>query len=73
MAVRGQDRGGTLLVQIHIRLTQVEPPAGTAWLQPAPGPCDEQPGEDVPFTGWLGLIRVLSHLIGPPRDPRDPA
>jgi hypothetical protein len=60
-------------VQIHISLTQVEPPAGTLWLQPGPGMCDEQLGEEVTFTGWLGLIRVLSHLIGAPRDPGDAA
>ena len=60
-------------MQIHISLTQVEPPGGTVWLQLDPGPCDGQPSEEVSFTGWLGLIRVLSHLIGPPPDPRGAA
>lgn len=60
-------------MQIHISLSQVEPPAGTVWLQPCSGPCEGQPCDEVPFIGWLGLIRVLSHLIGPPRDPRDSA
>jgi len=60
-------------VEIHISLAQVEPPTGTLWCQPGPGPCDGSPGEEFSFSGWLSLIRVLSHLIGPPRDPRDAA
>ncbi len=73
MAACGQDRSGAVLVQIHINLTQVAPPAGILWFQPGADPCDCEPGDEISFTGWLGLIRVLSHLIGPPGDPRDAA
>jgi hypothetical protein len=43
------------LVVITIRLTATEPPAG----------CVSLPGEaELPFVGWLGLLRVLADLFG---------
>jgi len=57
-------------MQIFIHLTQVEPPAGTLWLHSDPGPNGGIPrGERIDFTGWLGMTRALSELIGPPGDP----
>ena len=56
-------------MQIHITLTQVRPPAGTLQVHPVPGPDSEDPHEGaISFTGWLGMLRGLSELIGPPGD-----
>jgi hypothetical protein len=53
-------------MEIRISLDRVEPPAGRLRLvpgpQPAPGPAE---GEEIPFTGWLGLLRALSEVMGP--------
>jgi hypothetical protein len=53
-------------MEIRISLDRTEPPAGRLRLvpgpQPAPGPAK---GEEIPFTGWLGLLRALSEVIGP--------
>jgi hypothetical protein len=44
-------------VVITIRLTATDPPAG----------CVSLPGEaELPFVGWLGLLRILSDLFGSP-------
>ncbi|HEY6589671.1 MAG TPA: hypothetical protein VI751_01365 [Actinomycetota bacterium] len=44
----------------------MEPPAGrlrpVLGPEPAPGPAE---GEAIPFTGWLGLLRALSEVVGP--------
>ena len=53
-------RGHDVLVEILIAFDATEPPAGRVRL---PGH-DEH--EDVRFTGWLGLLRVLSELMGSP-------
>jgi hypothetical protein len=53
-------RGHDVLVEILIAFDATEPPAGRVRL---PGR-DEH--EDVRFTGWLGLLRVLSELMGSP-------
>jgi hypothetical protein len=56
-------------MEIRISLDRVEPPAGGLRLvpgpEPAPGPAE---GEEIPFTGWLGLLRALSQVVGPPHD-----
>jgi hypothetical protein len=43
-----------------------DPPAGrlrpVLGPEPAPGPAE---GEAIPFTGWLGLLRALSEVVGP--------
>jgi hypothetical protein len=49
----GQDR----LVLITIRLDVLDPPAGWVSLRG---------GREVAFEGWLGLLRVLSELLGSP-------
>ena len=45
-------------------------PAGSLRLvssaEPPPGPAGGQEGEEVPFTGWLGLLRALYQVVGPP-------
>jgi hypothetical protein len=54
-------------MEIRISLDRVEPPAGRLWQVPGPGPTPA-PVEDaeVPFTGWLGLLRALYQVVGPP-------
>ncbi|HEU5390853.1 MAG TPA: hypothetical protein VFX25_09650 [Streptosporangiaceae bacterium] len=47
-------------MEILIAFDATEPPAGRVRV---PGR-DEH--EDIRFTGWLGLLRVLSELIGSP-------
>jgi hypothetical protein len=60
-------------MQIHITLTQVRPPAGTLRVPAAPGPDgDERSEGEIGFTGWLGMLRALSELIGPPGDQANP-
>jgi hypothetical protein len=46
-------------MEIRISLDRVEPPAGRLW------PVE---GEEVPFTGWLGLLRALYQVLGQPGD-----
>jgi hypothetical protein len=53
-------RGHDVRVEILIAFDATEPPAGRVRL---PGR-DEH--EDIRFTGWLGLLRVLSELMGSP-------
>ena len=44
-------------------LDSTDPPAGRLRVTPGAGPAeDEQP--DVPFTGWLGLLRALYLVTG---------
>jgi hypothetical protein len=47
----------------------VEPPSGSLRLVSAaepPRPVEGQEGEEVPFAGWLGLLRALYQVIGLP-------
>ena len=53
-AISGHDE----LVEILIALDATEPPAGRVRV---PG---REGHEDIRFTGWLGLLRVLSELMG---------
>jgi hypothetical protein len=54
------DRIGT--VQIMLSLERTDPPSGRV----------EAEGEDaVEFTGWLGLLKALSDLVGRAGSPRD--
>jgi hypothetical protein len=56
-------------MEIRITLDRVEPPAGRLRLVPSPGPTPRPAdGEEIPFTGWLGLLRALSQVVGPPDD-----
>ena len=44
-------------------LDSTDPPAGRLQVTPGAGPVrNEQP--DVPFTGWLGLLRALYLVTG---------
>ena len=44
-------------VEIRVILDSTDPPAGRLRVTPGVGPApDGQP--DVPFTGWLGLLRA---------------
>jgi hypothetical protein len=52
-------------MEIRISLDQVEPPAGRLRLVPAPDPAPgPAEGEEIPFTGWLRLLRALSDVVG---------
>jgi hypothetical protein len=57
-------------MEIRISLDRVEPPAGSLRLLsgagPPPGPAGGQAGEEVPFAGWLGLLRALYQVVGSP-------
>jgi hypothetical protein len=44
---------------IHLLVEANDPPTGTVAL-------DDSNAEPVPFVGWLGLLRVLSELLGHP-------
>ena len=54
-------------MEIRIRLDQSDPPAGRLRLvaESAAGP-DPREGEGTGFVGWLGLLRALDQVIGPP-------
>ena len=43
------------VVVVTIRLTEIDPPTGVAWVDGRPA---------LTFAGWLGLLRVLSELLG---------
>jgi len=50
-------------VEIRVILDSTDPPAGRLRVTPGVGPApDGQP--DVPFTGWLGLLRALYLVTG---------
>ncbi len=55
-------------MEVHIWLDQSEPPVGRLTVtspagEPAAGPAS------TPFTGWLGLLRALSHAVDLAGDP----
>ena len=54
-------------VEIRIVLDIVEPPAGRLWVVRGPGQADH-PGrkQEISFTGWLGLLRVLYEMTAAP-------
>jgi hypothetical protein len=57
-------------MEIRISLDRVEPPSGSLRLvsgaEPPPRQATGQEGEEVPFTGWLGLLRALYQVVGSP-------
>jgi hypothetical protein len=61
---RGRDDGD---VEIRIVLDRAEPPAGRLQVVrdpgQAPGP---SAGQDIGFTGWLGLLRALYEVTAEP-------
>ena len=54
-------------VEIRIVLDIVEPPAGRLWVVRALGQA-HLPGseQEISFTGWLGLLRVLYEVTAEP-------
>ncbi len=60
----GRDDGG---VEIRIVLDRAEPPVGRLRVVRAPGH-DPGPGagQDIGFTGWLGLLRALYEVTAEP-------
>lgn len=51
-------------MDIRMTLDQVEPPAGTVRRVADPGDLVRAgEGEEIAFTGWLGMLRALSELI----------
>jgi hypothetical protein len=54
-------------VEIRIVLDVVEPPAGRVWRAGDPRQADcPGGGEEISFTGWLGLLRALYELTAEP-------
>ena len=61
---RGRDDGG---VEIRIVLDRVEPPAGRLRVVLAPEQASGPPaGQEIGFTGWLGLLRALYEVTAEP-------
>ena len=61
---RGRDDGG---VEIRIVLDRAEPPAGRLRVIRAPGqPPEPRAGQEIGFTGWLGLLRALYEVTAEP-------
>jgi hypothetical protein len=54
-------------MEIRISLERMEPPAGRLWQVRGAGPTPwDVEGREVPFTGWLGLLRALYEVLGQP-------
>jgi hypothetical protein len=64
---------GTMGVEIRIVLDRVEPPAGRLRVVGAPGQ-DPGPraGQEIGFTGWLGLLRALYEVTAEPGEAARP-
>jgi hypothetical protein len=61
---RGRDDGG---VEIRIVLDRAEPPAGRLRVVRDPGQVPGPPaGQDIGFTGCLGLLRALYEVTAEP-------
>jgi hypothetical protein len=56
-------------MEIRISLDQVDPPAGRLGRVPGPEPALAAEDQEVGFTGWLGLLRALYQVVGPPDRP----
>ena len=56
-------------MEIRISLDRVEPPAGRLGLMTDPRQASDAGGQEVPFTGWLGLLRALEEVLGPAEHP----
>ena len=54
-------------VEIRIVLDIVEPPAGRLWAVGGPGQAHHSGrGQEISFTGWLGLLRALYEVTARP-------
>ena len=61
---RGRDDGG---VEIRIVLDRAEPPAGRLRVVGAPGQAARPgTGQEIGFSGWLGLLRALYEVTAEP-------
>jgi hypothetical protein len=61
---RGRDDGG---VEIRIVLDRAEPPAGHLRVIRAPGQAPgSRAGQEIGFSGWLGLLRALYDVTAEP-------
>ena len=61
-------------VELRVIFEPGEPPCGHVVAMPAfragdGEPACPQPAAEIPFTGWLGLLRVLSDLVARAPDP----
>jgi hypothetical protein len=56
-------------MEIRITLDQLEPPAGRVGPVTDPQEATGAEDEEVGFTGWLGLLRALYEVVGPPDGP----
>jgi hypothetical protein len=66
----GRDDGW---VEIRIVLDVVEPPAGRLRVVRAPGQAPGPgAGQEIGFTGWLGLLRALYEVTAEPGDASHP-
>ena len=51
------------LVEIRMILDGIDPPTGRLQVTSGAGPARDEEG-DIPFTGWLGLLRALYLVTG---------
>jgi hypothetical protein len=61
-------------MEIRIQLERADPPAGWLRMGTGVGQSPGGPGEEIRFTGWLGLLRALYEVTGasgdhPEREP----
>lgn len=59
-------------VEIRVELDHGHPPSGHLWLQPEVTPDGVARPEDVPFTGWLDLLRALEDVLRTGADDEPP-
>jgi hypothetical protein len=55
-------------VDVVIRIERAEPPVGTVRRVGALGRGVAEEDAEIPFEGWLGLMRALSEVFGEARD-----
>jgi hypothetical protein len=51
-------------VEILLSLDHLDPPEGTLRCVAVPGAPALSVGREIPFTGWLGMLRALSDILG---------
>jgi hypothetical protein len=53
-------------MEIRISMDRVDPPAGRLRLLPDPARASAAEEREIPFSGWLGLLRALYDIVGSP-------